>query len=331
MKVSVIIPVYNGEKTIKKCLDSISSSSYKDLEVIVVDDGSTDNTVEILKNYSLKIIRQKNKGPAVARNNGAKHSTGELLFFFDSDVILKKNTIQLVIDTMKDKNADVVCGVYDINPANKGFFPSYKALIDFYLFTRGDLDNYEIFESRCALIKKGVFERVGGYNEHLKWGMDVENEEFGHRITKAKNRIVVNKDVQVYHHFPGFKKIAKIYFIRPYWWMQLFIQRRRFYKSGPGTMSSGIGTGAAFFSLLFLLGTIIYTPLVYFFSIFFLIFLISYNEFYFLVYRNKGILMLLKCIPVSYLFAIIIASGAFASLFGYSIKILFGIKHKKIF
>lgn len=331
MKVSVIIPVYNGSKKIGKCLDSILSSSYKSEEIIVVDDGSNDNTAQIVRNYPVKLLMQQNRGPAVARNNGAKHATGDLLFFFDYDVVLKKNTIQLAIDTLKKKRAGAVFGVYAIDPANKeGFFPHYKALIDFYLFTRGDLDNYEIFESRCALVKKNIFKEFGGFNENLKWGMDVENEELGHRISK-KYKMVVNKDIQVYHHFPGFKKIVKVYFIRPFWWMQLFIQRKKFYNSGPGTLSSGIGTAAAFFSFISLSGSTIFFPLIYLFAALSVLFLLSYSGFYSLVYKNRGLSMLLKCIPISYFFALVIAAGAFSSIFSYAFKKMVGIEQEKIF
>ena len=84
MKVSVIIPAYNAEKTIGKTLEALLNQTYKDYEVIVVDDGSKDRTSEIMKKYmkkskKIKLIKQKNAGPAAARNNGAKHSKGDVL------------------------------------------------------------------------------------------------------------------------------------------------------------------------------------------------------------------------------------------------------------
>lgn len=89
-KISVIIPVYNAEKTIRRCLESIMSSEYEEYEVVVVDDGSTDNSASILFEYAnrdrrVKIINQPNSGPSIARNKGLELAEGEIIAFVDSD------------------------------------------------------------------------------------------------------------------------------------------------------------------------------------------------------------------------------------------------------
>ena len=92
--VSVIIPVFNGEKTICKCLEGVLNSDYKPFEVIVVDDGSIDTTLEIVKDFiQVKLITQENSGSATAKNLGAKSAAGHYLYFLDSDVVVFKNTI----------------------------------------------------------------------------------------------------------------------------------------------------------------------------------------------------------------------------------------------
>ena len=97
MKISVIIPVYNASLTLKECLDSVFESNYKNFEVIVVSDFSSDNSIEIAKNYKCKIIElDENKGPAFARNKGAEESQGDIFLFLDSDVIINKNSLDLV-------------------------------------------------------------------------------------------------------------------------------------------------------------------------------------------------------------------------------------------
>ena len=93
VKLSVIIPIYNAEKYIKDCLDSITNQSLKDIEIICVDDGSVDNTLEILNEYALrdcriKILTQENKFAGVARNYGITVATGEYLHFMNADDIL---------------------------------------------------------------------------------------------------------------------------------------------------------------------------------------------------------------------------------------------------
>lgn len=84
-KYSIIIPVYNVEKYIKKCLDSVFSQTDKDFEVIVVNDGTKDNSMDIVKKYDAKIINQKNQGLSAARNRGVKEAVGDYLIFLDSD------------------------------------------------------------------------------------------------------------------------------------------------------------------------------------------------------------------------------------------------------
>ena len=92
--ISVIIPIYNSISTIKECLDTVFNSDFKNFEVIVISDNSTDDSVKIAKEYKCKIIElPENNGPAFARNVGADNAKGDILFFVDSDVIIKKNAL----------------------------------------------------------------------------------------------------------------------------------------------------------------------------------------------------------------------------------------------
>ncbi len=106
-KFSIIIPVYNVEEYIKGCLDSVFNQSYKDYEVIVVNDGTKDNSMQIVKDYDVKIINQENQGLSVARNNGAKKAKGEYILFLDSDDYLEEETLEH-IEKELSTNPDVV-------------------------------------------------------------------------------------------------------------------------------------------------------------------------------------------------------------------------------
>ena len=102
MKVSIIIPTYNEEGVILECLESLSKQTYRDIEVIVVDDGSVDKTLSVLsklkvKSEKLKVIKQKHKGPGAARNLGAKHAKGEILVFVDADMTFDPNFIDKLV------------------------------------------------------------------------------------------------------------------------------------------------------------------------------------------------------------------------------------------
>ena len=107
MKYSIIVPAYNTEKYIDKCLKSIFSNTYKNFEVIIVNDGSTDKTEDIINIYIKKYdniiyIKQKNMGLSMARNNGVKNATGDYLLFIDSDDYVEKNLLENINKDIDD-------------------------------------------------------------------------------------------------------------------------------------------------------------------------------------------------------------------------------------
>ena len=106
-KFSIIVPVYNTEKYLKRCLDSIKSQSFKDYEVIIVNDGSTDNSSDIISKYSYKVINQENQGLSMARNNGVKDASGEYLIFLDSDDYIEKDLLKEINKSLSN-NPDLV-------------------------------------------------------------------------------------------------------------------------------------------------------------------------------------------------------------------------------
>ena len=106
-KFSVIIPVYNVEKYIKKCLDSVFNQTFKDFEVIVINDGTPDKSMDIVKQYDVKVIEQKNQGQSAARNNGIKKAKGDYLIFLDSDDYWEKELLSEINKSLKNK-PDVV-------------------------------------------------------------------------------------------------------------------------------------------------------------------------------------------------------------------------------
>lgn len=106
-KFSIIIPVYNVEKYLRKCLNSVFSQNYKNYEVIVVNDGTKDNSMDIVKDYPVKVINQKNQGLSVARNNGVEKATGEYILFLDSDDYIEKGLLE-AIDKSLDNKPDIV-------------------------------------------------------------------------------------------------------------------------------------------------------------------------------------------------------------------------------
>lgn len=111
-KVSVIIPVYNTEKYLPRCLDSIINNSYKNLEIICVNDGSTDGSEDVLNKYKTKdkriiVIDKKNQGVSAARNTGMACATGDGIAFIDSDDWIHHEYFYVLVNTLIDSNADV--------------------------------------------------------------------------------------------------------------------------------------------------------------------------------------------------------------------------------
>lgn len=165
MKVSVIVPTYNEENVIEKCLESLSKQTHKDMEVIVVDDGSTDNTVNRLSNYRINLLRQKHKGAAAARNLGAKQAKGEILVFVDADMTFDEDFVKNLIKPIVAGKAigtfskeeyvanseKVWAKCWNINrglPTNKMHRRDYP-------------DTQEVFRA----ILRAEFEKAGGFDE----------------------------------------------------------------------------------------------------------------------------------------------------------------------
>ena len=116
-KISIIIPVYNTEKYLKRCLESVCNQTLKDIEIICINDASSDNSIAILKEFEkkdnrIKVINlDKNEGASVARNLGIEVSRGEYLGFIDSDDCVDPDFYEKLYSKAKSKNADVVKGV----------------------------------------------------------------------------------------------------------------------------------------------------------------------------------------------------------------------------
>ncbi|MBQ3307520.1 MAG: glycosyltransferase [Bacilli bacterium] len=106
-KFSIIIPVYNVEDYIKDCLESVKKQTFKDYEVIVVNDGTKDQSMDIVKNYDVKVINQENQGLSGARNTGAKEAKGEYIIFLDSDDWIENNLLEEISKALED-NPDLV-------------------------------------------------------------------------------------------------------------------------------------------------------------------------------------------------------------------------------
>ena len=133
-KITIIVPIYNVEKYLDRCIQSIICQTYKNIEIILVDDGSTDSSLKICNNYKtdnrIIILHKNNGGLSSARNYGLKYATGKYLYFLDSDDYICANTIEILYKNAKENNACITCGkelfVYD-STTNLGLIKNYDS------------------------------------------------------------------------------------------------------------------------------------------------------------------------------------------------------------
>src|SRR3990172_9382448 len=166
--VSIIIPTFNSERFLDKCLKAIKNQNYPFYEIIVVDQQSTDRTIDIAKKYKATIIPTKKpkfySPPSKSRNMGAKVAKGEYLYHLDSDMEVSKNLFQEVVSIFKTRGEIGGIMVYE-KDKTKGFFSKCKALERRCYKGNDDID-------AARIVRKKIFEKVNGYDEEISSGED---------------------------------------------------------------------------------------------------------------------------------------------------------------
>lgn len=195
-KVSIIIPVYNKEKYLKRCFESLEEQIYRNLEIILIDDGSNDNSLYLCKEYSriskydCLVFHQENKGPSAARNKALEFASGDFVLFLDADDSLEQDCISTCIELFIRYKCDFVEFEFINEPAKK----------EFDAFNIITIENDEIVKH--LLLKKYIKPVVCGaiysrallnnlrFPENMKWG---EDSYYKLLICKKSNKIVYIK------------------------------------------------------------------------------------------------------------------------------------------
>lgn len=197
--VSVIIPVRNGGATLDACLRSIKRSYFPVAETIVVDDHSTDNTAAIAGRHRCTFVPvREGSGANNARNIGAQRATGDILLFIDSDIVIRRETILEVVETLDDPTVDAVVGLYTAKHRHENFISQYKNLWIRYSYIKSPPAIDWLFGAISG-IKKDAFARLGGFNAELQARHGHDDIELGKRASRAKVNIVLNMDIEVEH------------------------------------------------------------------------------------------------------------------------------------
>ncbi len=197
MKVSVIVPVYNGEKLIGPLLESLLRQDYPDYEIIVSDDGSTDRTREIVGRYPVRFITGSHGGISMTRNRGIKAARGEIILSIDSDLVIETEVIEPMIAPLQDPGVGVTMAWWEIaNPESLVASLIHKT---YEYFTR-DLVEFNFFWSYCIAFRREIVDEIGDFNPHPYYNY-VEDVDLAYRVRRAGYRILFLRDVVVRHHF----------------------------------------------------------------------------------------------------------------------------------
>jgi len=198
--VSIIVPVYNSPRELHECLLALKASSPPWAEIIVVDDASTDETPSVAARMGVRVLRlPRNSGPAAARNYGARHARGGILFFVDADVVVAPGAVSRVVRVLEEHpDVAAVFGSYDAFPRAGDVVSQYRNLLHHFVHQSGQRWA-STFWAGCGAIRRSVFEEVGGFDEKRFPRSSVEDIELGYRLRQAGHRILLDKALQGTH------------------------------------------------------------------------------------------------------------------------------------
>jgi glycosyltransferase involved in cell wall biosynthesis len=197
-KISVVIPAYNAGTQLDACLDAIANLSTPPGEVILVDDGSDDGSIQRAAARGTRILgTEGRRGPAVARNLGAQAATGDIVFFLDADVCAHPDAIERVTAAFADPSIDAVIGSYDDDPSSRDFLSQYKNLMHCFVHQHAHSEA-STFWSGCGAIRREVFLAMSGFDASYNRPA-IEDIELGYRLRKVGRRILLDRDLRVKH------------------------------------------------------------------------------------------------------------------------------------
>ncbi|MDR1544515.1 MAG: glycosyltransferase [Prevotellaceae bacterium] len=205
---SIIIPLYNKAKYVEKALQSVVNQTFKEFEIIVIDDGSTDNSLNVVRNFqifkfsNLKIIQQQNSGVSVARNNGVKIAKYDYIVFLDADDWWAENYLEEMVKLINDFPDAALWASSYFKVKNGKNIPAKIGVAE--NFERGYFDYFEAYSRSpympvnpiTATIKKSVFNEMGGFKPKLKLGEDFD---LWARIALKYRTALINKQLAFYN------------------------------------------------------------------------------------------------------------------------------------
>lgn len=303
--VSIIIPVYNANQYLDRCLSAIKACSYSAYEIIVVDDGSTDDSAEIARKKGAIVLELLNQsGPAAARNYGAHKARGHILFFVDSDVLVQRGTVARVVsDFQENPNVSAVFGSYDDSPAENNFLSQYKNLFHHFVHQQSSSEAVT-FWAGCGAVRKEVFCAAGGFDEKKYSRPCIEDIELGYRLRKMGYGILLDKDLQVKHLKKWTLKslLRADIFYRAIPWTKLILERREMISDLNLQASQRISAGLVGLLVATLLLSFLIPELSYFILFFLASIIILNHKLFNFFLKLKGFKFTLLAFPMQLLY-----------------------------
>ncbi len=250
---SIIIPNYNGARTIGTCLEALIAHRDDGCEIVVVDDGSSDGSVDVIGRYPVKLIRLEHGGASAARNAGATGSKGEVLFFIDNDCIVTDSTITRVRKDISEQPRDVVVGgTYTPVPYDAGFFSSFQSAFINYFETKNGSDP-DYIATHAMLIRAASLKEIGGFKEDFL--PILEDVEFSHRLRRNGFRLIMDPELQVRHifHHSLVRSLGNAVKKTRYWTEYSLANRDLFADSGTASMEIKVNGIAWYFMVSLIL------------------------------------------------------------------------------
>lgn len=235
MHVSIVIPAYNAASTLDECLDACLQQSHADTEIIVVDDGSSDDTPSIAQAHSVRYIRQKNSGPAAARNLGAREAGGEIVAFTDSDCVPDPDWIERLLAGFSEGVVGVG-GTYDIrNDSSLLARLIHEEIVVRHERFRGEVDFLGSFN---VAYRKGAFDAVSGFDESFTYA-SAEDNDLAYRLQDEGGSLRFVHDARVAHYHPTrLLPYLRTQMRHGFWRMKLYAKHPR---RGTGDHYAGLG------------------------------------------------------------------------------------------
>ncbi len=198
--ISIIVPVYNNPQDLAECLTALCAFPCPGCEIIVVDDASTDDTPAVPRRFGTRVLRlEQNSGPAAARNHGACHAQGDILFFVDADVVVAPGAVSRVVQIFAEHpEIAAVFGSYDAQPRAAGMVSQYRNLLHHFVHQQGNTEA-TTFWAGCGAMRRTVFQALGGFDAQRFPVPSIEDIELGYRLRQAGHRIRLEKTLQGTH------------------------------------------------------------------------------------------------------------------------------------